>query len=196
MEELRLTSPIPPSVNHYLGYRGVMKKGRPMAMSYTTPEASSYKEAFTKYVVEEVTKQGFDLPLKRGRHFYVDAVFYFDKVSRDCNNYFKVMLDAITDTQLVWPDDNVVCERVQRIYYDADDPRIELWIHPVEYIGVFDNAPQMEAFVSRCVGCRRYKNNCSLLRRAQEGRVQDEIKDGVCAAYSPIKNERRQKNGK
>ena len=90
------------------------------------------------------------------------------------------MLDAITDTGLVWVDDNVTCERVQRIYYDSKNPRIELTIYPVEYIGVFDNASQLEQFESRCIGCSRYKRNCSILQKAKEGRVQEEINNGIC----------------
>lgn len=178
--ELRLTSPIPPSVNHYLSYRAIIKNGRPMATSYKTPEAGRYRKEFSDYVCVEAESQGWDLKPDAKQHFYVDAVFYFDKTSRDCNNYFKVMLDAITDTGLVWLDDNVVCERVQRIYYDSENPRIELTIYPVEYIGVFDNASQLDAFVSCCIGCTRYNNNCSILRKAKEGRIQKEITDGVC----------------
>ena len=177
---LFLTSTIPPSVNHYLAYRAFMKNGKPAAMSYKTPEAERYRREFAEYVTREAERQGWDLPIDKWRHFYVDAVFYFDKTNCDANNYFKVMLDAITDTQLVWADDNVVCERVQRICYDTENPRVELTIRPVDYIGVFDNAPQLETFVSGCIGCTRYKRNCSILRGALQGRVQSDIRDGVC----------------
>ena len=157
-----------------------MKNGRPMAMSYKTPEAVKYRDDFALYVKDECIKQNWDFIPNKQQHFYVDAVFYFDRISRDCNNYFKVMLDAITDTQLVWLDDNVVCERVQRIYYDSKNPRIELEIYPVDYVGIFDDESQMEKFVSECVGCARYKKNCSILRNAKAGRVQDEIYNGRC----------------
>lgn len=177
---LLLTSPLPPSVNHYLGYRGVMKNGRPMATSYCTSEAKKYKCEFSKYVKEQVEAQGYCLAPNKYQHFYVDSIFYFDRQDRDCNNYYKCMLDAITDTQLIWLDDNVVCERVQRIYYDSQNPRIELDIYPVDYIGVFDNASQLEAFISDCIGCARYNRNCSILQKAKEGRVQSEIVDAHC----------------
>ena len=130
--------------------------------------------------------QGWKNTFSKWQHFYADAVFYFDKISRDANNYFKVMLDAITDTQLVWPDDNVVCERVQRIYYDTDNPRIELRIYPVSYVGIFDTVPQYETFLSNCLGCTRYKRNCSVLGKARIGRVSDDITDCVCSKYKPI----------
>ena len=175
---LHLVSEIPPSVNHYLAYRAFLKNGKPMAMSYKTPEAEKYRHSFAEYVRGTAKEQGWALEPNKWRHFYVDAVFYFDKTDRDANNYFKVLLDAITDTQLIWVDDNVVCERVQRIYYDTENPRVELWIRPVEYIGVFDNASQFESFVSNCIGCTRYTRNCSILRRAIQSRIQAEVQKG------------------
>lgn len=151
-----------------------------MAMSYKTQEAIKYQKEFIKYVQGEVKKQGYDLEPNKTRHFYIDAVFYFDRTDRDANNYFKCMLDAITDTQLIWLDDNVTCERVQRIYYDSMNPRIELTIYPVEYIGIFDNVSQLEEFESNCIGCKRYKRNCSILNKAKEGRIQEQINNCVC----------------
>ena len=117
-----------------------------MAMSYKTTEATKYQKNFAEYVKQEINIQGWDLTPNKEQHFYVDCVFYFDRTDRDCNNYFKCMLDAITDTQSIWIDDNVVCERVNSIYYDSKNPRIELHIYPVDYIGIFDNISQLEKF--------------------------------------------------
>ena len=140
-----------------------------------------------KYVADEVKKQGYDLEPNKAQHFYIDAIFYFDRLDKDPNNYWKCLLDAITETGLIWIDDNVTCERVNRIYYDSNNPRIELKIYPVDYIGVFDNATQLEQFESRCIGCTRYKRNCSLLNKAKEGRIQEEIHDCVCEKYKESK---------
>jgi len=194
--ELHLTSEIPPSVNHYLAYRGVMKNGRPRAMSYKTQEAVQYRRRFAEYVTEQVAEQGWDRVPDKDQHFYVDAVFYFDKRRMDCNNYFKVMLDAITDTQLIWLDDDVTCERVQRIYYDSENPRIELTIRPVDYVGIFDDESQANEFVSVCFGCARYQRNCSLLRKALIGKIQREIYEGECTKYTKKKEIREINNGK
>lgn len=183
-KELKLTLAIPPSVNHYLAYRAIIKNGRPMAMSYKTKEALQYQKDLIEYVKQEVVKQEWDLIPNKTQHFYIDAVFYFGKTNQDANNYFKVMLDAITDTQLIWIDDNVTCERVQGIYYDAENPRVEIYIHPTDYIGVFENASQLESFESNCIACKRYKRNCSILRNAKEGRIQPEICDSVCDKFT------------
>ena len=185
MKNLHLVSPIPPSVNHYLAYRAIMKNGRPFAMSYKTAETVKYKENFTNYVKSEVIKQKWDITPCKDLHFYIDTTFYFPSKNLDANNYFKVPLDAITDTQLIWLDDNVTCERVQAIYYDQKNPRMEMLIYPVDYIGVFKNTSQLESFISKCIGCTRYTRNCSLLKRAKEGRIQKEISNNVCEKYKP-----------
>lgn len=180
-EKLIITSPIPPSVNHYTAHRVVMKGGRPLAVVYKTKEAVAYQTAFKKIVENAVIEQAWPTDLENPRHIYVDAVFYMDKKHRDCNNTWKCMLDAITETGLVWKDDDIVCERVNKIVYDAANPRVELYIHYVDYIGIFDTEEQLEAFKSNnCIGCKRYKRNCTLLRNAIEGRVQEEIDEYIC----------------
>lgn len=182
-QQLVLTSPIPPSVNHYLAYRAIMKNGRPMAMSYKTSEAVKYQCAFTDYVKEEAQKQGWKMTRNPFRHYYMDCKFYFPRTDMDCNNYFKCMADAITNTHAVWLDDRQLCERVQGIWYDKDNPRIEIVITPVDYIGVFGDAPQLAEFEANCVCCTRYSRNCSLLKAAKRGYIQPEIDGTTCVKY-------------
>ena len=111
----------------------------------------------------------------------MDCIFYFDRVDKDANNSFKCLADAITDSGVVWIDDTQLCERVQGIYYDSGNPRVEIIIHEVDYIGVFNNTSQLEEFESSCIGCNRYKRNCSILQKAKEGRIQSEICNGICS---------------
>lgn len=186
MNKLKLISPIPPSVNHYIAYRTIIRNGKPLAMSYKTPKAKKYQKDFIKYVTNEVKKQNYNMIPNKTQHFYIDAVFYFERIDCDPNNYWKCLLDAITDTQLIWIDDNVTCERVNRIYYDSENPRIELEIYPVNYIGVFDNATQLKNFEQRCIECVRYKRNCSIFKKAIEGRIQSDICNGICSQYKKI----------
>ena len=188
MNELFLTSVIPPSVNHYLSYRAIMKNGKPLAVSYKPKEVVDYRKTFKKYVEEEVKRQGYDYKHDGIRHFYVDAVFYMPRVDMDANNYWKVLLDAITDTQLVWKDDNVVCERVNGIYYDSENPRVELHIYPTDYIGIFKSDYAHSTFVDRCRQCARYKRNCSVLKKAEEGRIQKDIQNEECIKYKEKKD--------
>lgn len=181
---LKLVSPIPPSVNHYLAYRVVKTRGNKyIASSYKTKEATKYQSAFEKYVSGEAIKQGWNINDYAGKHLYVDTIFYFPRKDMDCNNYFKVLLDAITNTKKVWEDDNIVCERVSQIYYDSQNPHIEISIHPVDYIGIFDNNEEVQNFENKCKGCTRYARNCSLLRKATQGYIQDGVTEEGCSFY-------------
>ena len=184
---LKLVSPICPSVNHYLGWRAIIKKGKPIAMAYETSEAKKYKKEFSKYIKEQVELQGYDLEPNKYQHFYIDCIFYFERIDCDANNYFKLLLDTITETQLIWLDDNVTCERVNKILYDSKNPRIEITIYPVDYIGIFENISQLEKFESKCIGCSRYKRNCNLLNKAKEGRIQEDIVGLDCLKYKKSK---------
>lgn len=187
MQVLKLSYDIPPSVNHYLALRTTMKNGKPLGINYKTKEAVKYQKGFAEYVAGEVERQGWVTSQDKFQHYYVDAVFYFPRMDMDANNYWKIPLDAITDTKLIWQDDNVVCDRVKRILYDSVSPRMELTIYPVDYIGVFDDTSQMDAFEAICIGCRRYKRNCSILRNAKLGKIQKEITDNKCSEYKGSK---------
>ena len=176
------------SVNHYLGYRAIVKNKKPMAVSYKTPEAKKFQEEFAKYVKKQAELQNWNIDHNPFQHYYVDAIFYFPRLDMDCNNYWKVGFDSITDSGVVWVDDNMACERVVKVVYDSKNPRIEYTIYKTDFIGIFDNQEQLCAFEDRCKNCRRYSRNCSILNKAKEGRIQEEIdSEFVCSKYKYIK---------
>ena len=160
-----------------------------MAMSYETDVAKKFKAQFSSYVLQEIENQGYDAEVNATQHFYCDCIFYFDRMDKDPNNYYKLLWDSITSTQKIWMDDNVVAERCQGIFYDRENPRIEIWIHPVEYVGVFKDGEALSAFSDRCKTCRRYVRNCSLLRNARLGVIQRDIDmdNGGCVKYRQYK---------
>jgi Holliday junction resolvase RusA-like endonuclease len=124
-DKLFLVTPIfPPSVNHYLGYRAVCKGGKGIVIAYTTKEAEKFKEEFRKYAAEEVKKQGWKIENTKDRHHYMDCVFYFDRKDKDEQNYFKVMSDVLNG--IAYIDDKNILTRTHRIYYDSENPRIEI----------------------------------------------------------------------
>jgi hypothetical protein len=46
----------------------------------------------------------------------------------------------------------------------------------------------MKQFEEKCKTCRRYKNNCSILKKAKEGRIQKEIDEELnCKEYKKKK---------
>lgn len=158
-----------------------------MPVVYKTKEAKNYEKAFGEIVKQQAKLQNWDWTPNTTQHFYVDAIFYFDRLDKDSSNYDKCLLDTITETQLIWKDDNVALFRPLRVYYDNVNPRIELRIYPVDYIGIFDNQSQMKEFENRCIGCSRYKRNCSILKKAKEGRIQAEIENLVCKKFKKSK---------
>lgn len=189
MKEISLTSKIPPSVNHYLGYRAVpkYKNGKKVyiVVSYHTAEAKEYIKYFTKYAKEQVKKQNWDIEPTRYIHHYVDCIYYFPKTNMDEQNYPKLPSDCLNG--IAYIDDSKVLFRTNRIYYDSENPRVELMIYPVEYRGIFNNQEHLEHFESKCKTCKRYKRNCSILKKAKEGRIQKEInKEFVCSKFSEV----------
>ena len=72
---LKLTSPISPSVNHYLGWRGIIKCGKPMAVSYKKPEATKYQKNFSEYVRKEAKKQNWIKSDNKFQHYYMDSFY-------------------------------------------------------------------------------------------------------------------------
>lgn len=184
MKILRLTSPLPPSVNHYTAVRTIMKKGKALSVVYKTSEAKRYQKQFTEYLLREIKKQNWNYPLNKFQHYYVDCIYYFDRIDKDPSNYDKCLLDSITETQKVWVDDNVALPRVQRIYYDSDNPRIEIEIKPVEYVGIFNNVSHLNEFKIRCIQCSKYRDGkCSILQKSMIGKIQNTIVDYVCQNY-------------
>ncbi len=193
-KELLLTSPMCPSVNHYLGTRIIKVRGRDMVSVYEKPEAKQYKKYFGKYIQKEAKAQGWVMNTDENQYYYCDCVFYFDRKHKDTNNYFKLLLDAITESKCVWLDDTLVCERVQRVYIDSENPRIELKIHPVDFKGIFDTEERLNIFESKCKTCKRYSRNCSILAKVKESRITPEVQDEQCEKYSEKKaNTRRKK---
>lgn len=168
MNKLKLTCKQFISVNHYMGYRAVGKR----VMTYKPKETKAFEKQFGEYAKEEVKKQGWIKP--ENEFIIIEATFYFPRIDMDTNNYWKVLLDVLTDVN-VWDDDNIVMERVNRIYYDNKNPRIELEIYPSNTVGIFDRKEEYEEFKMNCENCTRFKRNCSIHKKALESRIQDDI---------------------
>ena len=167
-----------------------------MATNYKKKEAKQYQEEFGNYVAAEAAKQGWVFDATGRRHIYVDAFFVFPRTDMDSNNYWKCMLDAITETKAVWLDDNIVCERTQMIMYDTVNPHVRLEIRYADYIGIFRNECQMENFNERCSSCKRGSRGCSIRKKAIEGKIQEDVfADGDSPYCSKYKKKETKDNG-
>ena len=185
---LKLTSDIGVSVNHYLKPRSfiIYKNGKPIPQvtMYETSEAKAYKKKFIKYIKEQAKLQNWEKSDNKFQKYYIDCTFYFPRIDMDSNNQYKLMLDSITESESVWIDDVQACERTQGIFYDSKNPRIELVISPVNFIGIFPNIEQLQKFESNCITCSKYKQGkCSVYVKSLEGRIQEEVVDFECSKY-------------
>lgn len=189
MKRIKLTSKMPVSVNHYLGYRTIptKKNGKTihMVVPYLTKEAKEYKKYFAEYAEQEVKRQGWDIEQTRNKHHYMDCIYYFSRIDMDEQNYPKTMSDALNG--IVYIDDNFILTRTNYVFYDVKNPRVEIEIYPVDYTGIFPNDEELNEFEDKCKICKRFKRNCSILKAAKEGRIQDEIVDLVCSKFSESK---------
>lgn len=167
------------SVNHYMSYRAIKRGKFHTVMAYKPKATKDFEKTFGEYVREEIKKQGWIKPSK-DKFVNLNTIFYFPRVDMDAQNYFKSLCDILTSNG-VWEDDNIVLEKVNRIYYDNVNPRIELVITVSNHVGIFDSKEEYKRFIhTYCDNCTRggkigQKGGCSIYRNATESRIQEEI---------------------
>jgi crossover junction endodeoxyribonuclease RusA len=118
-KKLRLSLPVPPSVNklHY-NVRGGGKRLTPRAQNYIRDS-----RALLNLAVEE---QYWDSS-RKATWLYVDMVFYFpDRRIRDSHNCLKILLDVMQG--IVYDNDYYILPRIWSVEYDKTNPRVELCV--------------------------------------------------------------------
>jgi hypothetical protein len=183
--QLKLIVPLPTSINKLY-----INQYNPHTKVFTgktimSEEGRKRKTEIQKEAKRQMKDQNWDYEYTKDNYVYMDMYITFNRKGRDDNNILKLLNDSLEG--IVYENDSRVLTRTQRILYDKDNPRVELIFTPVDYIGIFNDANQFKQFEKRCKTCRRYSRNCSILRKAIEGRVQDEIQDLVCLKYQEKK---------
>lgn len=152
---------------------------------YLKKKGKDYKKKMIEYILGEVEKQSWIKPVDT--FLYMDEIVYFNRKGRDADNLKKLQQDSITESGVVWEDDSLALPRTNRILIDKYNPRVEVVISEAPFVGVFDNQEHYESFEGKCKDCKRYKNNCSILRELTEGRIHIEVdKDFNCNKYNPL----------
>ena len=174
--KIKFTLHIAPSVNQYLGYRVVYIRGKHISQPYETKVAKEYKVFVKNIIHRELKKQDWTTPEK---HEYVimDLVFYFDRKRKDSDNAIKVMQDAIVDSCII-EDDDIIMPRVNNIYIDKYNPRVEVTLKLAPKTGIFDNPSHLKMFKSiNCDKCKKstYKRQCGIMQKALDNRIEPEI---------------------
>ena len=127
--ELHLSLPIPPSVNHCYR-RFTDKSGR--RMNVTTKKARDWIDGAVDAAREEMRRTGWVPP--QGEKVVLEYTPYWpDRRRRDPSNLEKIMLDALCAKTkerpgIVMDDDQFVLPRCMDFGYDKAEPRVEIVI--------------------------------------------------------------------
>jgi Holliday junction resolvase RusA-like endonuclease len=161
----------PISVNNYLKPSAVVKGGRAFVHLYETKESKDWKKRFIAYLKREIKKQKWDVEQTKFGHWILECYFVQSRTNQDSHNYFKILCDSLTDAGVINDDKNILVQ-VKRVLYDSKNPRFYAVLRPAEYIGIFNNKEEYEQFV---IDSGLNPKRSAILRRAREGRIQEEI---------------------
>lgn len=120
-KKLRLTLPLPPSVNRL--YNDTKFGGK--SLTITALRYIPRAKALINLAIDEQrwVKQS------KQTWYYVDLVFYFpDRIRRDSHNMLKLLMDVMQDT--AYGNDYYALPRINSVEYDKANPRVEILITP------------------------------------------------------------------
>lgn len=195
--ELKLVLPVPVSINalyiNQYRYNPKNRKREPTGakiLSKAGEKSKAHIQIEARDQMEDQTTWDFDWTAGKDNFVYQDAVIYFSRRGRDDNNIYKLLNDSLEG--IAYENDSRVLVRTQKILYDVNNPRIELTITPVEYVGVFENIAEANIFEEGCTTCTRYLDSrCSILVDSKRGSVRPEISvDGTSIVCEKFKKKK------
>lgn len=189
--ELNLIVTLPTSLNKLYINQATYDKSTGKYIStgkrIMSQEGKHKKRLIQKYAKMQLKQQEWDYDYTKENFIYMDCDIYFNRKGRDDNNIYKLLCDSLE--KIAYDNDSRVLIRTQRILYDNENPRVEIKMHPVDYVGVFDNKEDYIEFEETCKMCKRYLNGrCSILNEAIGGRIQEEVLDGECTSFTKKKS--------
>jgi Holliday junction resolvase RusA-like endonuclease len=192
MDKLHLVLPLPISVNALYqlqyAYSKKYRKNMPTGRKILSDAGRKNKKEIIKSATQQMRNQHWNLEVTKNHFIYQDIDVYFNRKNRDSDNILKLLNDSLQG--LIFHNDSKVLTRVQRVYYDYSNPRIECTYSVCEWLGIFDKAKEYERFLSRCQSCRHYRENrCSILTDSVQGIIREEVEDKFCLKYVRKKGE-------
>ena len=173
-KKLFITLPLPPGVNNYKKYRVIFQGGRPIATPYLTKQAEDFKEYAIFKLKAKAKEKDWEVPSK-DKYILIRLKFYMNKLGKDADNHIKLIQDVIQESGLIENDSKLI-PVVERLYVDQKDPRVKIALSELDWIGVFDNKNHRDLFIEKnCIGCKRYKRNCSILKSLDENKIVPEV---------------------
>lgn len=174
MVKLKVTSPMPPSVNLYLGKRVVGSGKKAYVQVYETAKAKAYKREFKKIIDKALKEQTWIVP-PENRYIIADMVFYMASKSQDTHNFDKCLIDCFQEHGVIINDSKVLVVP-KEVYIDSKNPRIEVELYMSDKIGVFKDLDEYDKFYhNNCSKCSRSKRNCSILAKSLDNKIQEEV---------------------
>lgn len=191
--ELKLTLPMPVSINKlYINeyqWDARLKQRVPTGRRILSKEGRVVKAKIQGQARVQMKGQDWDYEWTKDNFVYQDAIFYFARRGTDDNNQYKLLNDSLEG--ITYDNDSKVLVRTQRIVYDSQNPRIEITIKPVEFVGIFKDEISKGNFEDTCKDCSRYrKGGCSILKDSIAGTVREEIgsiHNPVCSSFKEKK---------
>lgn len=181
--KLELTLPVPTSINAlYINQFAFNPKTRKREMTgarILSKDGTKRKEEILFHATQQLANQEWDFEWTKDNFLYQDAIIYFDRRGRDADNIYKLLNDTLEG--IVYDNDSRVLVRTQKVLYDTKNPRVEITLTPVNYIGIFETQEEVDEFTNRCKseggkGCSRYLNGrCNILTDSINGQVREEI---------------------
>lgn len=126
-QKLHLVMSIPPSVNHMYFYRRVGRRTIPTL----TIDAQKWFNQERHLITCQVEEQNWQME-ELGVWLIADWDFYFqNKRIRDTHNCFKISMDVMEG--VCYRNDYYVKPRVQGVYLDKSNPRVEVTLYADVY---------------------------------------------------------------
>lgn len=178
--ELKLTLPVPTSINalyvNQYAYNPRSRKREPTGAKILSKEGENCKKLIQFQAKEQLSQQewNYEWTEDKNNFLYQDAIIYFSRRGRDADNISKLLNDSLE--KIIYENDSRILPRTQKILYDTVNPRIELTLTPVDYVGVFESKSVADAFEDKCKECTRYlEGRCSILVDSLAAKVREEI---------------------
>ena len=177
---------LPPSSNNYLKPRlGYAGNGKPYAYMYETKMSKDFKKAFREHLLREIIKTGWKKEITKENQWVLEVSFVQSNMSEDSNNYFKILLDAMTG--YIYEDDNNIKPRVMRVTYNKENPSFSFVLRQTSYRGMFkDENTRSKMIEKQCTSCRFYRDgSCSVLKKLTQGKELEEYNqhENTCGKY-------------
>lgn len=176
--ELKLVLPVPISINklyvNQYSFNPQSRRREPTGARVLSSAGQKRKDEIQFHTKQQMKNQEWDYEWTKTGFLYQDAIFHFARRGTDDDNAYKLLKDSLE--KICFDNDSRVLVRTQKIVYDSKNPRVEVTLIPVDFVGIFDSQVKADAFEDGCKGCTRYLDSrCSILVDSLAGTVREEI---------------------